>query len=196
MYTEAAMAKELPVAPRLRRRTLLSLAALALLAVAFFVGKAVVRARVDAAVQGPVGRALPSFSLPRADGKGSVGDAEVRGRPLVLHFFRSHCEVCEAEAEAWRQFERELPEGSALLHVMTDRVLGFPAADTAATLERKAFTAPVVLADAAFVDAFHTAGWAGITPITYAADSKGVIRLALRGRQSLEDLRGALRSVR
>jgi peroxiredoxin len=195
MYTERAMAKELPGRSGTRRKWI-GLASLGLLVVAFFAGKAIVRARVDAAVQGPVGRELPAFSLPKASGSGTLADADVRGRPLLLHFFRSHCEACEAEAEAYRRLERELEPSFALVHVMTDRVLGFSAADTAATVQRKAFSAPVVMADAAFVDAFHTAGWARITPVTYAADGKGVIRLALRGRQTLEDLRTAVRSVR
>jgi peroxiredoxin len=195
MYTEPGMAKELPGRSG-TRRTWIGLASLALLVVAFFAGKAIVRARVDAAVQGPVGRQLPAFSLPKADGTGVFSDADVKGRPLLLHFFRSHCEACEAEAEAYRQLERELEPSFALVHVMTDRVLGFSAADTAATVQRKAFTAPIVMADAAFVDAFHTAGWAGITPVSYAADARGLIRLALRGRQTLAELRGAVRTVR
>jgi thiol-disulfide isomerase/thioredoxin len=194
MYTERAMAKELPDGGRARRRKLIGLASLALLVGAFVAGKAVVRARVDAAVQGPVGRELAPFSLPKANGDGAY--VYRPGRPLLLHFFRSHCEACEAEAEAYRQLERELAPTFALVHVMTDRVLGFKEADTAATLERKDFTAPVVMADAAFLDTFHSAGWARITPVTYAADGKGVIRLALRGRQTLEDLRAAVRSVR
>src|SRR5437016_2183873 len=122
MYTERAMAKELPVRSGTRRRTLLGFASLALLVPAFFIGKAIVRARVDAAVQGPVGRALPPFSLPRADGDGAF---VYRPGPLLLHFFRSHCAACEAEAEAYRQQERELGPAIALVHVMTDRVLGF-----------------------------------------------------------------------
>ncbi len=190
------MTKEQGTASRTRRRTVQLLVLLALFVTAFYGGKAIVRARVDTAIQGPLGKVVPPFSLPKADGSGVMGDADVKGRPLLLHFFRSHCEACEAEAEAYRQLEGELDGKVVLLHVMGDRVMEFSAEVTAATLARKQFKAPVLFADAAFLDAFHSATWARVTPVTYAADATGTIRVALRGKQTLGELRAAVLAVR
>lgn len=190
------MAMEQGSAGRTRRRIVQLLVLVVLFVPAFYAGKAIVRARVDTAIQGPVGKALPTFSLPEADGSSVFGNADLKGRPVVLHFFRSHCEACDAEAEAYRELERELDAKVALLHVMTDRVMGFDAEVTAATLARKQFRSPVVLADAAFLDAFHSATWARVTPVTYAADATGTIRAALRGKQTLAELRAAVLAVR
>jgi peroxiredoxin len=75
--------------------------------------------------------------------------------------------------------------------VMTDRVAGYPPEMTKRTLERFAYEHPILMADARFLDAFHGAGWAHVTPITYIIDARGRITHALRGHQTLETLRSA-----
>ena len=64
--------------------------------------------------------------------------------------------------------------------------------DTAATIAKKGFARPVVMADAAFIEAFHHVNWSNVTPITYVVDAKGLIRFGLRGRQEPEVVSQAL----
>ena len=52
---------------------------------------------------------------------------------------------------------------------------------------------PILMADKAFVDAFHGAGWAHVTPVSYIVDANGEIVDTLRGHQDLETLRSATR---
>ena len=180
---------------RLSRRTWLGLTLPLLLVGAWFLGKAVLRQHVDGLIQGTVGGGLAPFSLRAADGS-EWTPARLAGRPAVLHFFRSRCESCDREAEAYRAFERDVAaERAAILHVCTDPVLGFPAAETEATIAHKQFTRPVLLADAAFVEAFHRATWSHVTPVTYVVDAGGRIAVALRGAQTRADLHAALASV-
>ena len=117
---------------------------------------------------------------------------ELRSRRAVLHFFRSRCHSCDVEAAEIRALEARLPPDVVLLHVMTDAVLGFPPAETAATIAAKGFARPVLAADAAFVDAFHRVRWSNVTPITYVVDASGVIRFGLRGVQTAASIEAAL----
>jgi peroxiredoxin len=150
----------------------------------------------DARIQGAVSEPLPQFRL-RDRAAVEWTAASLRGRRAVLHFFRSRCEACEAEAPGFRQLERELDAAAVqVLHVMTDEVLGFPAEETAATLARKGFRCPVLMADAAFVDAFHSVTFAQVTPVTYLVDANGAIRHALRGRQDAATLTQLLDGMR
>src|SRR5262245_39367507 len=114
------------------RRTAIGLALPVALLVGYFAVKQAVRSHVDGLIQASVGKPLPAFAL--RDGAGREWTAQdLRGRPAVLHFFRSRCESCEAEAPAMRQLETDLePDGIAILHVVTDAVLDFPAEETAA----------------------------------------------------------------
>jgi peroxiredoxin len=166
-----------------------------LLVAAFYGGSGWVRRHVDGLIQGSVGDPLPAFAL--ADAAGATWTPErLRGKPAVLHFFRSRCHSCETEAADYRQFETALADGRAVvLHVCVDRVLDFPPELTAATIAQKQFVQPVLMADAAFVDAFHSAKWSNVTPVTYVIDSSSRIRLALRGGQTLAQLTAALASV-
>lgn len=166
-----------------------------LLVVGWYGGNAAVRWHVDRLIGGKVDAPLQPFVL--RDRQGEEWTAErLRGRPAVLHFFRSHCEACELEAADYRALEQAVPATrAAILHVVTDAVLGFAAADTEATIARKAFARPVLVADAAFVDAFHTAPWSNVTPVTYVVDREGRIRVALRGAQSRAALEAALAAV-
>lgn len=182
-------------APRTSRRTLLSLLMPLLLIGAWFGGKALVRGHVDGLIQGSVGVELPAFALADRSGR-AWSPADLRGKPAVLHFFRSKCHSCEAEAADYRRFELAVQGGRAqVLHVCTDVVLEFDPQLTEQTIAQKQFTAPVLMADAAFVDAFHRAKWSNVTPVTYVVDGNGRIRTALRGGQTFDQLEQALAAV-
>jgi peroxiredoxin len=181
--------------PGMSLRTRLSLLTPILLVAAWYGGKALVRSHVDGLIHAAVDQDLPKFSL--QDRAGSTWTREsTKGKPLVLHFLRSRCGSCDVEAPDYRRFESLANElGAQVLHVFTDRVLDFPPELTEKTIANKNFKAPVLLADAAFVDAFHSAKWSNVTPVTYVADAKGTIRYALRGGQTADALVAAVRSV-
>lgn len=176
-------------------RTWFSVAALAVVVVGYFVVPALVRSHVDGLIQASVGKALPPFAALDTAGQRWSADA-LRGKRVLLHFFRSHCHSCDLEAPEIRALEARLPADVVLLHVMTDRVLDFPAEVTARTIADKAFGRPVLLADAAFVDAFHHVAWSNVTPITYVVDAAGVVRYGLRGRQSAAAIETALAAAK
>lgn len=176
---------------RLSRRTWLGLGVPLLLVAGYFVVTGAIRARVDALIQHSVGRPLPQFTLPDLTGR-SWSSQELRGRRVVLHFFRSRCHSCDAEAPALRELEAALPADVILLHVMTDVLLEVTPEETAATIAHKGFARPVVMADAKFIDAFHSEDWSHVTPITYVVDATGVIRFGLRGRQERAAIERAL----
>lgn len=177
------------------RRSRFSLWFALALAAAYLVVTTVVRRYVDGVIQHAVGHDLPAFSL--VDRAGTTWTAAaLRGKRVVLHFFRSHCEACDAEAPALRDLENALPADVVLLHVMTDAVLRFPPELTAETIAAKNFARPVLMADAAFVDAFHTVKWSSVTPITYVVDAQGVVRFGLRGKQTRATIEQALDAAR
>jgi len=165
------------------------------LVVAWFAITAAIRRHVDGLIEHSVGRSLPAFRLADRDGRAWT-DADLRGKRAVLHFFRSRCGSCDVEAPALRELEQRLPDDVVLLHVMTDAVLDFPAELTAATLEHKQFRRPVLMADAAFVDAFHQVKWSNVTPITYVVDAASVVRFGLRGMQTVASIEQALAAAR
>ena len=154
-----------------------------------------VRSRVDGLIEKSRGRPLPAFRL--TDENGQVFTPEsLKGKLVVLNFTRSRCHGCEVEKPELKAFAAELdPEQVVLLSVMTDRVMGFAPEVTQRTLERGHFQHPILMADEAFVDAFHGAGWAKVTPVTYVADRNGRIITSLRGAQTLESFRRALRET-
>lgn len=180
---------------RLSRRTWLGIGVPLVLVAGYFLITGAIRQRVDGLIQHSVGRPLPDFSLPDLAGR-VWSPQDLRGKRAVLHFFRSRCHNCDAEAPAMRELEAALPADVVLLHVMTDVLLQVAAAETAATIANKQFTRPVVMADGKFVDAFHSVGWAHVTPITYVVDASGVIRFGLRGRQDRSAIEGALAAAR
>lgn len=177
------------------RRTKFALAGLVLFVAAYFAITSGVRAHVDGLIQASVGKPLPGFALRDRDGR-EWSSATLRDRRVVLHFFRSRCHACDAEAPAFRELEQRLPDDVVCLHVMTDAVLGFPAELTAQTLASKQFRRPVLMADAAFVDAFHHVDWSNVTPITYVVDARGVVRYGLRGLQTVASVEQALSAAR
>ena len=78
---------------------------------------------------------------------------------------------------------------------MTDVVLDVDDATTAETIARKQFRAPILMADAAFMELFHKAQWSQVTPITYVIDREGVVRFGLRGLQTEAAVEAALAAV-
>lgn len=176
------------------RRTLIGLMVPLVLVAAWFGIKAWVRAHVDDLIESSVDQPLPEFSLQDRDGKQWSRD-DLLGKRAVLHFFRSRCHSCDVEAPAIRELEQQRPDDVVWLHVMTDVVLDIDAATTEATIEGKQFTAPVLMADEAFMDAFHKASWSQVTPITYVVDANGVIRYGLRGAQTVLSIENALAAV-
>lgn len=119
--------------------------------------------------------------------------AELRGKSVVLSFFRSHCEGCLEERDAIFALAALLdPAKARLLSVMMDAVEEYPPGVTAATLKRMDYRHPVVMADAAFVEQFHGTAWAHVTPVTWILDGEGRIVRHLRGHQTLAALQAAL----
>jgi peroxiredoxin len=177
------------------RRTRLGLLVSLLLLAAWLVGPTLVRRYVDGVIQDRIDKPLPAFVAQDQQGRRWT-EAELQGKRALLHFFRSRCHSCDQEAPEIRVLEANLPADVVLLHVMTDRVLEFPAELTAATIAGKRFERPILLVDAAFVDAFHQVRWSQVTPITYVVDAAGVVRHGLRGAQTRAAIEQALAAVR
>lgn len=155
-------------------------------------GLALVRAYVDSRIESRVGETALDFEVQDVEGR-TWRLAELRGRVVVLNFFRSRCVGCLAERDAIRALAERLdPERAVLLGVLVDRVQGFDEATTEATLARMGYTHPILVADAPFADAFHGAGWTHVTPVTYVLDEEGRIAASLRGHQELDALLAAL----
>ncbi|MCB9886018.1 MAG: TlpA family protein disulfide reductase [Planctomycetes bacterium] len=177
--------------PRRRGALRSAVALLPLVLVAGYFGvRAWIRGHVDDLIQHAVGQPLPDFRLTDTDGKVWTR-ADLLGKRAVLHFFRSRCGSCDVEAPAMRDLEQRLRDDTVMLHVMTDQVLGFSPEETAKTLAHKQFTRPVLMADAAFVDAFHHVRWSQVTPVTYVADPTGTITYGLRGMQTVASVTAA-----
>jgi peroxiredoxin len=139
-----------------------------------------VRAHVTHQIEKNENNALPSLTLP-VWGGGEVSLDDLRGKWVVLDFFRSQCASCFAEAPEIRRLAKSLdPEKAVLFGVLMDPVQGFDEAMSARTIERMGYEHPILVANSEFVDAFHGAGWSHVTPVTYIADPEGTIRTALR----------------
>jgi peroxiredoxin len=176
------------------RRTWIGLVVPLVLLAAYFGVTSFIRAHVDDLIQHAVDRPLPEFELAdRAGRRWSHRDLE--GKRAVLHFFRSYCHSCDVEAEAIRALEAQAADDTVWLHVMTDVVLDVDAATTEATIARKRYQKPVLMADAAFMAKFHKAEWSQVTPITYVVDAGGVVRYGLRGMQSEAAVAAAVEAV-
>ncbi len=156
---------------------------------------ALVRRHVDARIEESHDRPLPAFTLDLYAG-GTFDSRSLSGKPAILHFTRSFCSNCVAEKDEIRRFVAGLdPNQVSFVSVMMDRVMGFPPEATARTIEQSGFRHPVLMADQAFVDAFHGTSWAKVTPIAYFVDASGVIRSSLRGQQTVETLAAGLAHV-
>ncbi|MFT7535882.1 MAG: peroxiredoxin [Hyphomicrobiaceae bacterium] len=176
------------------RRTLISLIVPLVLIAAYFGVTSYVRAHVTDLIQHAVDKPLPDFQLVDRAGK-QWSKKDLAGKRAVLHFFRSHCHSCDVEAPAIRELEKGKPDDVVWLHVMTDVVLDVTPATTDATIARKEFTEPILMADVPFVELFHKAKWAQVTPITYVIDKNGIVRYGLRGRQEAATVRQAIAAV-
>lgn len=151
-----------------------------------------VRWHVSSQIESSIGGTLFDFELEDLDGKVWTRDA-LRGKAVVLNFFRSQCQGCQLESGEIRRFVREVdPAEVQVLGIMMDEVQGFSADATERTLVEFGYEHPVLMADDAFLDAFHGAGWAHVTPITYIADASGKIVAGLRGHQTAAGLRTLL----
>jgi peroxiredoxin len=164
------------------RRTWIGLIVAAVLTAAYFGVTSYIRAHVSGLIQYAVDKPLPDFTLQDCDGQ-QWSKRDLAGKRAVLHFFRSYCHSCDVEAPAIRQLEKDKPEDVIWLHIMTDVVLDVDQATTDATIARKQFAAPILMADENFMNLFHQSEWAQVTPITYVVDADGVVRYALRGLQ-------------
>ena len=47
-----------------------------------------------------VNRPAPAFAQPRLEGQGTIGPGQLTGRPLVINFWSSTCDVCQQESAA------------------------------------------------------------------------------------------------
>lgn len=177
-----------------RRRSGILWIVLAVLVVAYFGVTSGIRAYVSSQIERSKDQPLPPFTLKDLNGR-RWGPEDFRGKTTVLNFFRSRCPNCLRERDAIFQLAKEAdPDRLQVVGVMTDRVVSGISEDlTKRTLKRMAFEHPILMADEAFVDAFHGAGWAHVTPVTYVVDAKGKITHTLRGHQELETLRSATR---
>ena len=176
------------------RRSWIALVVPLVLVAAYFGVTSYIRAHVDDLIAAAVDRPLPPFELTDRNGR-QWSNEDLAGKRAVLHFFRSYCRSCDLEAPAIRELEQQAGEDVIWLHVMTDVVLDIAPEVTAATIDRKQFEAPVLMADAAFVDAFHKAKWSQVTPITYVVDAEGTVRYALRGQQTVDSVTAAIRAA-
>ncbi len=166
--------------------------AIALLVLLYYGVTGGIRAYVDGQIQKSEGKPMPTLALTDLTGK-PWSNADLFGKTTVLNFFRSKCPSCLKERDVIAQLAKEAdPAKLQVLGVMTDRVVsGISENLTRKTLARMAYEHPILMADQALVDAFHGAGWAHVTPVTYIIDAKGVIVQALRGHQTLKTLRSA-----
>jgi peroxiredoxin len=151
-----------------------------------------IRWYVSERIDATVGRSVPEFALVDLDGRRWT-QADLRGRTTLLNFFRSQCPGCRQERAAIHRLASDDPARVQVISVMMDAVQGYPAEVTRRTLAGYAYQHPVLMADAAFVDAFHGAGWSHVTPVTYIVDGSGRITASLRGHQSYRTLQAAIR---
>lgn len=161
-------------------------------AVGYAVVRLGIRKVVDREIEKNVGHVIPDFDLPTIDGQ-RVKRSDFAGKVMILHFSRSKCSSCEIEKPEIQKFEKTLDASQvALITINTDRIMGFSEADSQKTISRSGFTHPIVFADQAFLDSFHGATWANVTPITYLVDRENRIVTTLRGAQMAVDLTAAL----
>lgn len=165
----------------------------AILALLYIGVAGVIRWHVGGLISRAQGKPMPSFELVDTAGR-TWSNIDLQGKTTVLNFFRSRCASCRIERDAIVQLAQEANSNELqVLGVLLDRVQGYSPELTAETLASFAYSHPILVADTGFVDAFHGAGWADVTPVTYVVDTNGVIVSALRGHQDLETLRAATR---
>jgi peroxiredoxin len=112
------------------------------------------------------GTPAPDFRLPRLDGQGELGLAELHGRPALLVFSDPHCGPCGAVAPKLQKFHREHPEIGL---VMISR--GEPK-DNRAKVKEHGLTFPIVLQRQWEISRLYAMF---ATPVAYLIDAKGII---------------------
>lgn len=116
------------------------------------------------------GDAAPAFTLPSIDGKPmSLGD--LRGRPVLLHFWASWCGVCRQEFPSIERLHREVG-GLGLTVVAVSEDDKKDEASLRSFLKSVPATFPVLLdADGEVADAYQSWG----VPDTILIDGNGII---------------------
>lgn len=181
-----------------RSRGAIGRVALILLALAglYFGARFVIREYVNREIEKNRGESLPTFSLRSLDGR-TFTNADIAGKLAILHFSRSFCGSCEKEKPAIKAFEATLDKNDVVLVTLnTDPVMGYSLEDTERTVARSGFAHPTFLVDEAFLNDFHGATWAKVTPITYFVDRQGKIVSSLRGAQTVEALTAELAKLK
>ena len=98
----------------------------------------------------------------------------------------------EPNKEVINKVAANLKPEEVLLGVMTDRPNGYSDAESTATIAKYGHTHPILMANEAFMEAFHGVAWSHVTPVIYIVDGTGRIAGSYRGPQSYETLRRAL----
>ncbi|MBX6350500.1 MAG: TlpA family protein disulfide reductase [Clostridia bacterium] len=155
--------------------------ALVLLAATAF---AVFAYRESAAERAAVGRAAPDFALPALSG-GTVALADLRGRPAVVDFFASWCEVCELEAPVLETFFRRYGQEASVVAVDWRE----PAREARSFRDRFGLSFPVLRdADGQAAKAYGLTG----VPESWVLAPDGTAVAHFVGGVAFEDLRDAV----
>lgn len=132
-----------------------------------------------------VGRAAPAWTLPSLDG-GNVALGSLRGRPVLLNFFASWCDVCAMEAPALETFARRYGDRFQVLGVDWRE----PWSAVRPFVARFGLTYPVLRdADGSIARAYGLTG----VPETWLIDANGVARAHVVGGLAFEDMQALYR---
>jgi cytochrome c biogenesis protein CcmG/thiol:disulfide interchange protein DsbE len=114
--------------------------------------------------------------------------ADLRGGPALINFWASWCEPCRKEAPELERLYRSMPRGASMVAVdYTDRE-----ASARAFIHSYGLTYPVLSDPDGVYGARY--GFSGL-PTTVALDSRGRIAQTLRGPQTVDELRQALKAA-
>jgi cytochrome c biogenesis protein CcmG/thiol:disulfide interchange protein DsbE len=132
-----------------------------------------------------IGTVAPDFTLKSTSGK-SVTLSALRGRPVVIVFFASWCQPCEAELPVLQQFAHD---DAARLRVIGVNFQDLPS-DTATFVHRLGVTFPALLEDPSGPVASRY-GILGI-PQTVFVDARGIVSGRVYGQTSRSALAPAI----
>lgn len=160
--------EEQAVRPRTASRTVIGLAAIAILAVAFGV------VWMQSAKYEPltVGKVAPDFELPDSDEKKTLRLSDFRGKVVFLNFWATWCKPCREEMPSmevlYKNFERD---GFVVLAVSIDRVT--TKKDIPPFVKSLGLTFPVLVDSWGQTDKRYKL--MGV-PETYIIDQQGILR--------------------
>lgn len=145
-----------------------------------------------------LGRGAPDFALPllRLDGgptQARIGPKDLRGKPLLLHFWAPSCAPCAEELPRWQALWADAA-GRGDLQVLT--VAGDESVDVVAYLREKGYQFAVVH-DA--TGAAHRAWGVHAIPFSAAVSASGEVLASVEGplsAQALQELAQQARSGR